>query len=271
MDFARAAGGTMTTPCMSRILALAGAFVEGIKVNEMTQSERNGRTVWIKRRRWTAEPVLACANRFFRLAGAPLQAIHHVAAWQRWEIECFHRLHAPEYRAFQDGPRAIGADAVPGVNLTGALDNGTITPGMTAAAGRELRRAHTCECPELGGAYSHGDPHLGNFVYETATERARLIDFEVIHHAALPATERHADDLLVFLQDMVGRIRDHQWLPCARAFLDGYARPEIAALLPPRLVIPRGIARLWWAVRTTFLPRAELQRRLSALVDLRLR
>ena len=39
----------------------------------------------------------------------------------------------------------------------------------------------------------------------------------------MPAEERHADDLLVFIQDMVGRISGDLWMPRARsAFLKAY-------------------------------------------------
>jgi hypothetical protein len=52
----------------------------------------------------------------------------------------------------------------------------------------------------------HGDPHMDNVIYDHATDRALLIDFEVIHDKSVPAGARHADDLLVFLQDLMGRV-----------------------------------------------------------------
>jgi hypothetical protein len=54
-------------------------------------------------------------------------------------------------------------------------------------------------------------------------------------------------------------------VPFAHAFLAGYDRPRIVARLRERLVAPRGAARIWWAVRTTYLAPAELARRLAAL------
>ena len=250
---------------MSRFLAAAGTMVDRIKINAISKEVHGGRAMWIKRRRWNAAPIMACANTFFRLAGAPLQALHEVDLWQQWELACFQRLHGDRYVAFPAGRRAVAAQEVPGVNLTTYLDGGTITPQMAAAAARELQRAHACPCVELGGAWSHGDPHVGNFVYDPATNRARLIDFEVMHHRSLSSQERHADDLLVFLQDMVGRIRAELWLPCACAFLQAYGRPEIVALMSQRMVIPRGVARVWWAIRTSWLPGAEVRRRLELL------
>ncbi|HEX8296391.1 MAG TPA: hypothetical protein VF593_08835 [Chthoniobacteraceae bacterium] len=250
---------------MSLLLAAAARFAERIKVNSISRQVRDGRIFWIKRRRWFARPMMACANRFFRLAGSPMRALDDSAAWQRWEINCLHHLHGGEFQAFTEGPRAIATEEVPGVGLAFYLDAGTLTPAMAAAAGRELRRAHAFTVPPLRGLWSHGDSHAGNFVYEPKTDRARLIDFEVTHDPATGAEERHADDLLVFLQDVIGRIARAAWLPTARAFLEGYERPEILALLEQRLVVPRGIPQLWWAIRTASWPSAEIEQRLEEL------
>ena len=250
---------------MSRLLTAAGSLVDRIKINAVSREIRDGRPIWIKRRRGIAGPVMACANRFFRAAGNPVRALDDFAAWQRWEVECFLALHGERFRAFADGPRSVAAEEMPGVSLSHHLGQGTLTPPMLAAAAGELRRAHARTCADFAGPWSHGDPHTGNFIYEEAGNRARLIDFEVQHHPALAAEERHADDLLVFLQDMMGRISRELWLPCAQAFLAAYERPEVVARLRERLRAPRGIARIWWAVRTTYLAPAELERRLAAL------
>ena len=252
---------------MLRFVNAVSDFVDRIKINTLSKELRDGRPVWIKRRRRSAAPIMACANRFFLVAGNPVRALADVAQWRRWEVDCFLHLHGDGFRAFPEGERAVAADEVPGVNLAVPLDDGSLAPAMAAAAGRELRRAHGRECRQFGASWSHGDPHLGNFVYDAATDRARLIDFEVMHDSRLGADERHADDLLVFLQDLLGRIAPDRWLPNAHAFLAAYDRPEIVARLRPRLVVPRGLPRLWWMVRTTFLPRSEVARRLAALRD----
>jgi len=239
--------------------------VDRIKINTIFREIRDGRPLWIKCRRRGATPVMACANRFFRLAGNPVLALTSPEAWQRWEVDCFLSLHGDAYRAFADGDRRVAAEELPGVNLTIHLDGGTITPPMVVAAARELRRAHAQYCADFRGPWSHGDPHLGNFIYDEATGRARLIDFEVMHHPEMPAEERHTDDALVFIQDMVGRISADLWMPCARAFLNAYGEQKIIDRLQAQLVIPRGLARLWWAVRTTFMPPKELERRIGEL------
>lgn len=251
---------------MSRLLAAAGSVIDRIKINSLHREVRAGRAVWVKRRRAAAGPVLALANRFFRAAGNPVRTLENAPAWQRWEVECFRQLHGGAFAADAEEPQTVIADELPGSSLSRHLEAGTLTGPMLEAAGHELRRAHQWNCAELGGAWSHGDPHTGNFVYDPSTGRARLIDFEVMHLRALPAEERHADDLLVFLQDLVGRIGTDAWLPCALRFLEGYGRPEIAARLKARLVVPGGrMAQLWWWIRTTYLSRAELARHLGAL------
>ena len=253
---------------MSRFVSAAGALVDTIKINILTREVRDGRAFWIKRRRWTARPIMACANRFFRLAGNPIHALTDVATWQRWEVDCFQRLHGERFEAFSIDPDGVVAEEVPGRNLPQHLEGGTLTPAMFAAAGKELHRAPEMVCPAFDGhAWSHGDPHAGNFVYEPTEDRARLIDFEVMHFPALSADERHADDLLIFLQDIAGRLSAERWVPYARAFLDAYARPEIVARLREKLVVPGGLARMWWAVRTTYLGTKELRRRMGELRD----
>jgi hypothetical protein len=257
--------GSIRLGVMSQIFSGAGAFVDRIKINTISREMREGRPVWIKCRRWGATPLVACANSFFRLAGNPVRALARPDVWQRWEVDCFLSLHGDGYRAFAVGDRQVAADEVPGVNLTCHLDGGTITPPMVVAAAQELRRAHARYCADFGGLWSHGDPHVGNFIYDEATGRARLIDFEVMHHPAMPAEERHADDLLVFIQDMVGRISGDLWMPSARAFLKAYGDKRIIGLLRSRLIMPQGMARVWWAVRTTFMAPGEVERRINAL------
>lgn len=250
---------------MSRLLTAAGAIIDCIKINALSRETRDGRPVWIKRRRAISGPIIAMANRFFDAVGNPVQTLSDPGVWQQWEVDCFLHLHGEKYRAFRCGERAVGADELPGHSLSHHLNTGTLSGEMLAAAGRELRRSHEWHCATFDAAWSHGDPHSGNFIFSPEEGRARLIDFEVMHRVALSADDRHADDLLVVLQDLMGRITADRWVPCATAFLEGYDRPEIMPRLASRLAAPRGLARLWWAVRTTYLAPAELARRIAEL------
>ncbi len=245
------------------------SLLDRIKVNATSKVRVEGRTLWIKRRRASAVPVLGCANLFFRAANSPLRTLLNRAAWQRWEVHSFSLLHGPEFRAFSWENSAVAADEIPGINLTGPLDDGSLRPMMTAAAGRELRRSHTCRCPIFDGLWSHGDPHLGNFIYDAASDRARLIDFEVMHLRSFPSDARQADDVCAFLEDLAGRARTDLWLPCAHAFLKGYGTPDALQEIARRLVTgPTGkFARVWRGVRTGFMPATELQARFERLLE----
>src|SRR5207253_1704482 len=73
------------------------------------------------------------------------------------------------------------------------------------------------------------------------------------------------DDLLVFLLDLVGRIPNRQWLPFAICFLRAYNDAAVMRELKKRLVIPTGLALIWWNVRTNFTGTAKVNRRFQAL------
>ena len=49
-------------------------------------------------------------------------------------------------------------------------------------------------------------------MYDPASDRARLIDFELVHRPHIPAVERQADDLLVFLLDIITYAPQRRWL-----------------------------------------------------------
>ena len=76
---------------------------------------------------------------------------------------------------------------------------------------------------------------------------------------------RHADDLLVFLLDMVGNVSSRQWLPFALCFLNAYGAADVIAELRKRLVLPGGLAWIWWEVRTNFTKPPKVTQRLEGL------
>jgi len=221
--------------------------------------------VMAKRRRRAAWLVMRVANAFFRLAGNPVEAIADDDEWRSWEVDCFAMLHGPAYGAGVNPEGTPVVSVLPGGDLSRLLGTGELRPRHLAAAGLELRRAHEFHSSYYAGRWSHSDPHTGNFLFDAATGRARLVDFEMRHHRDLPEARRHADDLLVMLQDVCGRCERDAWLPLAEGFLAGYGRREIVASLEPLLRVPRGIPRLWWAVRTSWMSRTELIGRIAGL------
>src|SRR5207253_1248920 len=72
------------------------------------------------------------------------------------------------------------------------------------------------------GPWSHGDAGMANVIYDEASNRARLIDFEIVHDKTLPGLSRHADDLLIFLLDLIATAPGRQWMPLTLAFLSAY-------------------------------------------------
>jgi hypothetical protein len=91
-------------------------------------------------------------------------------------------------------------------------------------------------------------------IFDQSTRRARLVDFETVHAATSSPDDRHAEDITVFLLDLLGSVGEENLLAMAAAFLAGYNRPAIWALAKSRLVIPAGFGRLWWGIRTEYAP-----------------
>ena len=98
------------------------------------------------------------------------------------------------------------------------------------------------------------------------TRPTRLIDFEIIHDKSLPATVRHADDLLVFLLDIVGIV---PWPPMVafrtQVSLTLSDSLDVIAELKNQLALPSGMAWIWWGVRTSFANPAKVKQRLEKL------
>ena len=237
-------------------------------MNDASLSERAGRRVVVKRRRAGSGLIMRGANAFFRLAKNPIEALANRAAWREWEVSCFRRLHGPQFSAGADENGSAWVEVLPGVSLGEKLNSAALTAPMLRAAGIELRRAHAEQCPHYGTWWSHGDPHSGNFLFDEETGRARLIDFEVRHLRSLSAADRHADDVFVLLQDVCGRCPAAAWGTLANALLEGYGALDVAARIRGKARVPRGIPRLWWAVRTTWMRRPELERRMRELIQI---
>lgn len=242
-----------------------GSWIDAIRINAITDEVRDGRLVWVKRRKRGSQKYLYAANLFFRLARNPVSVCTRIEHWRRWEIECFQLLHGESFRAFPGGPSEVCADRLPGETLCWQLSQNQLTSQMLRAASRELRRAHALYSASFNGPWSHGDAHLGNFLYDERTGRCRLIDFEVMHHRSMSANERHANDLLTPLLDLMGRVGEDDWIPFALEFIHSYDRPQIAQLLREYLTVPTGFPRLWWAIRTGYISSDKMRSRVLGL------
>ncbi len=251
---------------LQSLVKLPGDAVELIRINSLAIEPRDGRPFFVKRRRVAAAPVAALANLFFPFAGNLISVWVDSRKWQRWEVDSFLLLNGDRFEAFAEGESTVCADKVPGENLRQILARGALTPHILEVSARELRRAHQLWCKQLEGLWSHGDLQMSNIIYDEETGTARIIDFEIIHNTSLSSEARHADDVLVFLQDMMWRVPENQWVVFATTFIKAYGRPGVIAELKKNLTIPRGIPGLWWKIRTNHFNRVELVARVVALV-----
>lgn len=243
----------------------ATATVDSVRINQVANRERDGRAVFLKRRTAAGEKLSRWANFYFRLAGIPVRYCSDPRKWQRWEVDCFNSLNGPAFCAAPVGRNMVCADRVPGRSLWEYMTEGTLTPQMLEAAAHALRRAHEFWSDEYNDWWSHGDATTTNVIYDPSTGRARLIDFEILHDQSLPAEARHADDLLVLLLDTTRLVREREWLGFALQFLKAYGKADVIARLRAQLVLPRGLARIWWVVRTNFASRRSVDRRFDML------
>jgi hypothetical protein len=243
----------------------AARFVDSLKINSASEKVRRGRRVVIKTRNGYGEQLADLANLYFRMASIPIRLWAKPENWQRWEVECFKMLNGDRFRAWGSGDKTVCADKLPGKNLWEPLEQGRLTRKMVEAAGREFRRAHQFASDAFRGPWSHGDAGTNNVIYDDKTGRARFIDFEIVHNKSLPAKSRHADDLLVFLLDVIAVAPNPQWLALALSFLNAYGNAAVICELEDELAVPSGMAWIWWGVRTSFVNPAKVRKRLEKL------
>jgi hypothetical protein len=245
----------------------AARFVDSLKINSVSEKVRRGRRVVIKQRNGYSEQLAELSNLYFRMAGIPIRFWAKVDDWRRWEVECFNMLNGDRFRAWACGEKAACADKLPGKSLWEHLERGTLTKKMVEAAGHEFRRAHQFWSDEFRGPWSHGDAGTNNVIYDDKTGRARFIDFEIIHDKSLSAKSRQADDLLVFLLDLIAVAPNPQWLALSLSFLKAYGNAAVICELEDELALPTGLAWIWWGVRTSFANPSKVKRRLEKLRD----
>src|SRR5437867_7980896 len=218
------------TPLVPQALTNATAtFVDSLKISSTSERIRRGRQVVIKHRNIYGEQLADLANLYFRISGIPIRFWSKTEDWKRWEVECFKMLNGDRFRVFASGAKTVCFDKLPGESLWEHINRGTLTRQMLQAAGREFDRTHQFWSDEFAGPWSHGDATMSNVIYNEKTGRARLIDFEIAHEKSLLAKSRHADDLLVFLLDILAIVPSRQWLPFALYFLNAYGNQRVIA------------------------------------------
>ena len=164
---------------------VATRLVEAIAINSISEKVRRGRTLVVKRRNIHSEQLADLTNLYFRVADIPIRFWSKVEDWQQWEVGCFEMLNGDRFHASAPGARCVVAEKLPGESLWQHINRGTLTRQMLVAAATEFRRAHRFWSDEFRGCWSHGDGTTQNVIYDPKTDRARLIDFEIVHEKSL--------------------------------------------------------------------------------------
>jgi len=248
-----------------RLVDVASRLVEAIAINSVWERKHGPRTVVLKQRNLHSERLADLTNLYFRVANIPIRFWSKLDDWRRWEVDCFEMLNGDHCRIHASGKRCVVSEKLPGKSLWEHLNRGTLTKQMLRSAALEFRRAHQFWSDELRGRWSHGDASITNVIYDAKTNCARFVDFEIYHDKSLSAAARQADDLLMFLLDLVGTVTTQQWLPFATTFLEAYGDRDVIEQLRTQLELPSGLAWIWWGVRTNFTNPAEVKRRLANL------
>ena len=238
-----------------------------VRVNQIQRTTRDGRFVILKRRRLGGSAVIWLGNRFLSLAGSGVCMFVRSRDWMTWEAHCT-RLLYPDRPAVLFGPGdAVCLPEVSGTSLRQLLHGDQVDLRAFAAAARELRRVHQIPCSVYHAAWSHGDLHLDNILYDSATGQATLIDFDTRHELGLPETQRQADDLKVMLLELMSWA-DGRWIQPASTLIREYGEASVCDELSRQLVVPRGLARILWYTRTSGCSTSQMDQRFQQLREI---
>jgi hypothetical protein len=251
-------------PMIDQLQRLVAWLMNRVRVNQIQQSVRDGVPVFVKRRRAGGSIVIWFGNRFLALARSGACMFVRAGEWVDWEVHCA-RLLYPERPAVKTGPGpSVVVPKVCGSSLRQLLHQNEACLSAFVAAARELRRVHQIRCSHYKAAWSHGDLHLDNIVYDPVAGRAVLIDFDTRHEFRLSPAQRHSDDLNVMLLELIG-LPDEQWHQAATALLEEYRDASVLDELGRQLFVPRGFAKILWHTRTNCSSTRQLQQRMQTL------
>ncbi len=259
---------TLRNRCMiERVQQFIARLMTQVRVNRVQCQNRDGVVVFVKTRRIGGSVAVWFGNLFLSLTDSGICMFARSRDWMAWEEYCGHLLY-PDRPPVQCGPgNTVTMPEVHGVSLRKLLNEGKRDHRAFAAAAREVRRVHQIQCDDYKAAWSHGDLHLDNILYDSASDLASLIDYDTRHVRSLSETYRHADDLKVMLLELL-TLPNNEWCEPARCFLRGYGNAEILEELSRQLCIPRGLAKVFWYTRTRFCSTHEIEQRSKCLGEI---
>lgn len=242
-------------------------LMNGVRVNRTEAFIENGIPMVRKRRRPWGSVVVWFANRFLALAQSGVCMFVRSEDWIDWEVYCAGLLY-PDRASVRIGPGAsVTMEKVDGISLRQHIVQHALHVSHLAAAACEFRRVHQISCCRFNGPWSHGDLHLDNCIYVPADGTAVLIDFDVRHEFGAAPRLRHADDLRVFLLELMASMDEH-WQPLAKAFLEEYREPSVLNELRQLLVTPRGFTKILWYTRINSSSAGKMDQRMKCLHDM---
>jgi hypothetical protein len=243
---------------------LVARLMNRVRVNQIQHGVQDGTPVFVKRRRAGGSIVIWFANRFLELARSGICMFVRVDEWADWEVHCA-RLLYPERPSVKIGPGpSVIVPKVCGRSLRQLLHRNEAGVNAFVAAAQELRRVHQIPCCRYMAAWSHGDLHLDNVVYDPVAGRAVLIDFDTRHRFRINQTRRHSDDLQVMLLELIG-LPDERWRQMASALIEVYREASVLDELHRQLFVPRGFAKILWHTRTNGRSTRQVEQRLKGL------
>jgi len=242
--------------CLARLMV-------GVRVNRAWSGTWSEDPVHFKRRRLGGSLTVWLGNLFLRLADSNIEMFVHSSEWAAWEKECYATLYPglPPVAELPDG--CLILPALPGVSLR-RLRQDEFTAERIAAVAKELMRTHQLHCSYFRGGWSHGDLHLDNVLLDVTTGQVHLIDFDTRHVRCLSHTRRCAEDLLVFLLDLI-TAETWDWQLLTKTFLQEYDDKDILHALRDQLVVPTGLRKILWLTRTNLRDDSTVKSRLEIL------
>jgi serine/threonine protein kinase len=238
-----------------------------VRVNLLQPGVRDGVPVFVKRRRAGGSIVIWFGNRFLGLARSGIHMFVRADEWVDWEVHCSQLLY-PGRPGVNVGPgHSVTIPTLSGISLRQLIHRNETVDHAFVATGRELRRVHQIQCSYYQAAWSHGDLHLDNILYDADSDRAVLIDFDTRHEFRIGQTRRHSDDLKVILLELIA-LPDEKWRQPATALIEEYRDASVLNELSRQLVVPRGFAKLFWYTRTNCSSIQHIEPRLQSLREI---
>jgi serine/threonine protein kinase len=235
-----------------------------VRVNQIQRDVQDGLPVFIKRRRLGGSIAIWVGNLFLALAQSPARMFVRSEEWMDWEVQCACLLY-PDRPPVKKGVGALViVPEVCGISLRQLIRRNNATTHAFTAAARELKRVHQISCDYYQGAWSHGDLHHDNILFDGDSDRAVLIDFDTRHDFRISRIQRQSDDLKLLLLELV-ELPDERWYPFASALIETYGDPAILNQLSSQLWVPRGFARILWHTQARVALTPQIKTRLETL------